>query len=49
MAAYGARPLKRAITRLLEDALAEKLLEGAIKEGSSVNLDLDDNGDVIIY
>lgn len=48
-ASYGARPLKRAITRLLEDALAEKLLEGAIKEGSSVNLDLDDNGDVIIY
>ncbi|XP_029124920.1 chaperone protein ClpC2, chloroplastic [Cajanus cajan] len=47
-ASYGARPLKRAITRLVEDALAEKILEEAIKEESSVILDLDDNGDATI-
>lgn len=27
---YGARPLKRAITRLLDDRLAEKMLAGEI-------------------
>ncbi|KAK7390520.1 hypothetical protein VNO78_25828 [Psophocarpus tetragonolobus] len=43
---YGARPLKRTITRLLEDTLAEKILQEAIKEGSSVIVDLDDNGHV---
>jgi len=33
--AFGARPLKRAITRMLEDTLAEQLLEDTIKEGDS--------------
>ncbi|HVP40119.1 MAG TPA: ATP-dependent Clp protease ATP-binding subunit [Candidatus Saccharimonadales bacterium] len=32
----GARPLRRAIQRLLEDPLAEQVLAGAIKEGSRV-------------
>lgn len=45
---YGARPLKRAITRLLEDTLADKILEGFIAEGSHVYVDLDDDGEVII-
>ncbi|KAK7267237.1 hypothetical protein RIF29_19904 [Crotalaria pallida] len=45
---YGARPLKRAITRLLEDTLADKILAGTIKEGSSVNMDIDNNGNVTI-
>ena len=34
--AYGARPLKRAITRYLENPLSIKLLEGKIKEGDTV-------------
>ncbi|QCE04459.1 ATP-dependent Clp protease ATP-binding subunit ClpC [Vigna unguiculata] len=45
---YGARPLKRAITRLLEDTLSDKILEGFIGEGSHVYVDLDDDGEVVI-
>jgi len=33
---FGARPLRRAIQRLVEDPLAEKMLEGAIREGDTV-------------
>ncbi|KAF8712601.1 hypothetical protein HU200_028356 [Digitaria exilis] len=38
---YGARPLKRAIVRLLEDTLADKMLAGEINEGCSVTVDVD--------
>jgi ATP-dependent Clp protease ATP-binding subunit ClpC len=41
---YGARPLRRAVMRLLEDNLAERLLHGEIKEGDSVIMDCDSNG-----
>merc|ERR1719326_2604187 len=43
---YGARPLRRAIMRLVEDALAEKMLNGDIKEGDSIILDVDENNDI---
>ncbi|MEB3342935.1 ATP-dependent Clp protease ATP-binding subunit [Okeania sp.] len=43
---YGARPLRRAIMRLLEDVLAEALLAGDIKDGENVYVDLDENGEV---
>jgi len=33
---YGARPLKRAIQRLLEDAISEEMLRGNIKKGDSI-------------
>ena len=36
---YGARPLKRAVQRYLQDPLAEKLLEGEIPDGSAVRVD----------
>lgn len=36
---YGARPLRRALTRLLEDPLAEALLAGTIAPGDQVWLD----------
>ncbi len=35
---YGARPLRRAIQRYLEDPLAEEFLKGTIREGSTVRL-----------
>ncbi len=35
---YGARPLKRAIQRYLQDALADKLLRGEIPDGSTVKV-----------
>jgi len=36
---YGARPLKRAVQRYLQDPLAEKLLAGEIPDGSKVHID----------
>ena len=45
---YGARPLRRAITRLVEDAMAEKMLAGDIKEGDSIIMDVDANGDITL-
>jgi len=36
---FGARPLKRAIQRHVQDALAMKLLEGAFSEGDTILVD----------
>ena len=36
--AYGARPMRRAVEKYLEDPLAEALLRGDIKEGGSVQV-----------
>lgn len=41
-AAYGARPLKRAIQKYLEDALAEEIIQAKILEGSVIKVELDD-------
>jgi ATP-dependent Clp protease ATP-binding subunit ClpC len=43
---YGARPLRRAISRLLEDSLAEAFLTGRIAAGDSAIVDVDDDGQV---
>ncbi len=43
---YGARPLRRAITRLLEDSLAEEILSGGVKDGDTVVVDVDDDGKI---
>lgn len=43
---YGARPLRRAVMRLLEDSLAEEFLSGRIKAGDSAVVDVSDQGDV---
>ena len=45
---YGARPLRRAVMRLLEDSLAEEFLNGAIKEGDHALVDVDDQKKVVI-
>jgi ATP-dependent Clp protease ATP-binding subunit ClpC len=45
---YGARPLRRAIMNLLEDALAEAMLSGEITEGDAAIVDLDENKKVKI-
>ena len=37
---YGARPLKRAIQRYIEDPLAEKIISGEVKPGETVTLKL---------
>ncbi|KUO53817.1 MAG: ATP-dependent chaperone ClpB [Sphingomonadales bacterium BRH_c42] len=36
---YGARPLKRAVQRYLQDPLAEKLLAGEVPDGAKVKID----------
>lgn len=43
---YGARPLKRAIQRYIENPLALKILEGTFKEGDNILIDMDKNGHV---
>ena len=40
---YGARPLRRAIQSKVEDAVAEKLLEGTLKEGDTAKLTVEDD------
>ncbi|HYL80191.1 MAG TPA: AAA family ATPase, partial [Candidatus Acidoferrum sp.] len=37
---YGARPLKRTIQRLIQDPLAQRLLEGEFQEGDRITVDL---------
>ena len=39
---YGARPLKRTIQNLVEDKLAEAVLEGKVREGDSVKISVKD-------
>jgi ATP-dependent Clp protease ATP-binding subunit ClpC len=43
---YGARPLRRAITRLLEDCLAEEILSGRIQDADTVVVDIDEQGQI---
>ena len=46
--AYGARPLRRAVMRLLEDSLAEEVLTGRIKEGDCAEVDIDHDKKVVV-
>jgi ATP-dependent Clp protease ATP-binding subunit ClpC len=39
---YGARPLKRAIQKYIEDALAEEIVNSKLAEGDTIFMDLDD-------
>jgi len=45
---YGARPLRRSITKFLEDELAESLMKLPITEGETVKMDLDGETVVIL-
>ena len=40
--AYGARPLRRAIQSLIEDTLAEEILDGKVQNGNNVVIDFVD-------
>jgi len=46
---YGARPLRRAITRLLEDQLAESFLKTPVINGEYAIVDLDSEGEVVVF
>ncbi|MBU6156221.1 MAG: ATP-dependent chaperone ClpB [Alphaproteobacteria bacterium] len=41
---YGARPLKRAVQKHLQDPLAEQILQGRIKDGDAVRVSADAGG-----
>ncbi|MGH6706489.1 MAG: AAA family ATPase, partial [Sphingomicrobium sp.] len=44
---YGARPLKRAVQKYLQDPLADEILAGRVHDGSKVKVDEGDGGLVI--
>jgi ATP-dependent Clp protease ATP-binding subunit ClpB len=44
---YGARPLKRALQKLLLDNLSLKLLDGTFTEGNHILVDATDSGEMI--
>ena len=47
--AYGARPLKRALQRMVQDPLAMKILDGEILHGSHVRIDADRNSNQLRF
>lgn len=42
---FGARPLKRAIQKYIEDPLAEEIIKANLQEGDSIKIDLGENGE----
>ena len=44
---YGARPLKRAIQKYIEDLIAEKIISDKLGEGDKVLIDFDNKKDKI--
>ncbi|HUD13987.1 MAG TPA: ATP-dependent chaperone ClpB [Terracidiphilus sp.] len=48
-AAYGARPLKRALQRMVQDPLAIKILNGEVLHGSHVRIDVDRNSNQLHF
>jgi ATP-dependent Clp protease ATP-binding subunit ClpC len=47
--AYGARPLKRTIQRLVENPLARALLRGEFKSGAVIRVDADPVGGTLLF
>jgi ATP-dependent Clp protease ATP-binding subunit ClpC len=45
---YGARPLRRALVRLVEDNLSEALLSGVYEEGDTALVDIDETGNPVV-
>jgi ATP-dependent Clp protease ATP-binding subunit ClpC len=46
---YGARPLRRAMQKYIEDPIAEEILKGSVKEGAIVKVDLAANGSELLF
>lgn len=44
----GARPIKRGISKLIEDRLTDKILSGELKEGNQIIIDTDENNKLTI-
>ena len=48
-AAYGARPLKRALQRMIQDPLASKILDGEVLHGAHVRIDVDRKSNQLVF
>jgi len=48
-AAYGARPLKRALQRMVQDPLAIKILGGEVLHGAHVRIDVDRKSNQLVF
>ena len=46
---YGARPLKRAIQRFIEDPLSDKILTGEFTPGDNIEIDASPEGDKLVF
>jgi ATP-dependent Clp protease ATP-binding subunit ClpC len=46
---YGARPLRRAMQKYIEDPIAEEILKGSVKEGSLVKVDIATNDTELLF
>jgi ATP-dependent Clp protease ATP-binding subunit ClpA len=47
--AYGARPLRRTVQRLVQDPLAMKILDGSVLPGDLVRVDIDPDTDAMKF
>ncbi len=48
-AAYGARPLKRALQRMVQDPLAMKILDGEVLHGTHMKIDVDRKSNQLVF
>jgi ATP-dependent Clp protease ATP-binding subunit ClpC len=46
---YGARPLRRAMQKYVEDPIAEEILKGSVKEGTKVKVDVAANNTELLF
>jgi len=46
---YGARPLKRAIQKYIEDALAEEIVNAKLVENDTISMDLDKKSNELVF
>jgi ATP-dependent Clp protease ATP-binding subunit ClpA len=46
---FGARPLKRAIQRYVEDPLSDKILLGEFSPGDEIEVDVSPEGDKLVF
>jgi ATP-dependent Clp protease ATP-binding subunit ClpC len=46
---FGARPLRRAMQKYIEDPIAEEILKGTVREGSIVRVDVAANGTELLF
>ena len=47
-AAHPARDLRRVIRKAVEDPAAEKLIDGTLASGSTLVVDADENGEIVL-